>query len=201
VKLAVYLEPLINRLLAMDVAAQQGLSKFDGKVIAIELLNTAAVLYITLVPAGITLSARPERTADLHISGTPAQFASYLLAMKRGEAVPVGGLQISGDAVLAQVFQTSLKNLDLDWEEELSRWIGDTLAHQAGRGAHKAAGLIRHAGTTLKQDLSEYLRYETNILPDKEMITEFNASVDVLRDDVERLKMRIRRLQQAAGRE
>lgn len=197
--LAAYLEPVINRLLAMDSATLQPLAKFDDSVIAVELLNTTFVLYITLLPTGVRLAPLSDREPDVRIAGTPTQFIRYIVAMKRGDPAQAGGLQISGDAALAQAFQTALKNLELDWEEELSQWIGDSLAHQAGRAANKTAGMFRHAGKTLGMDISEYLRYETETLPDRETVAEFNASVDDLRNDVERLKARIRRLQAAGG--
>jgi ubiquinone biosynthesis protein UbiJ len=44
-------------------------------------------------------------------------------------------------------------------------------------------------------DISEYLRYEKNILPDKDEVEEYIAAVDVLRNDAERLQLRMARLQ------
>ena len=44
---------------------------------------------------------------------------------------------------------------------------------------------------TLELDVSEYLRYEKEILPDQLEIDEFTSLVDKLRNDVDRLKLRI----------
>jgi ubiquinone biosynthesis protein UbiJ len=88
-----------------------------------------------------------------------------------------------------------MRRLDLDWEEELSRWLGDSLARKLGNLGRRSARVARESVQTLAMDLSEYLRFEKQALPDRTEVDEFNADVDTLRNDVERLKARINRLQ------
>ncbi|MGA9470724.1 MAG: sterol-binding protein, partial [Candidatus Macondimonas sp.] len=51
---------------------------------------------------------------------------------------------------------------------------------------------------SLGQDASEYLRYETELLPDRSEVTAWVDEVDRLRDDVARLAARVERLQQSS---
>ena len=104
-------------------------------------------------------------------------------------------MEISGDANLAQRFQQILRNMEIDWEEHLSHWVGDTAAHKLGRVFKQSRELIKEVHQTVQMDISEYLRYEKNMLPDRDEVAEYIAAVDVLRNDAERLQLRIARLQ------
>jgi ubiquinone biosynthesis protein UbiJ len=50
-------------------------------------------------------------------------------------------------------------------------------------------------------NLSEYLRFEIELLPDRLLVNEFNNGVDAVRDDTERLQQRIARLDKKLRRE
>jgi len=196
-----HMEQVVNRLLALDQETMIAMSKYAGSVIAVDLMNTRMSAYILITSNGINLSGQIETEPDVRICGTPLQLIKYLVAMNQEDPAQAGALQISGNVALAQAVQTILKNIDLDWEEELSRWVGDTLAHKAGNTVNKTASFLKRTNQTVKMDVSEYLRYETEILPDKSVMDEFNSSVDTLRDDVEHLKLRIQRIQQSFRRE
>jgi ubiquinone biosynthesis protein UbiJ len=43
--------------------------------------------------------------------------------------------------------------------------------------------------------MSEYLRFEINMLPDDLLVEEFNKEVDMLRDDVDRFEQRLNKLE------
>jgi len=190
------LEVLVNRLLSMDEEGRAALRGLAGNTVAVVLDDTRYRLSLRITADGMVVDEGPAPDAEVTIRGTPAAFLGFL----RGEkAASAGRIDISGDVALAQEFQAVLKNLELDWEESLSSLIGDTLARKAGNLIRGTARFITQTRHTLEADISEYLRYETEVLPDRAEIDEFNSAVDTLRNDVERLKIRITRLQQARG--
>jgi ubiquinone biosynthesis protein UbiJ len=191
------LEVLVNRLLSMDEEGRAALCGLAGSTMSVVLDDTRYRLFLRITDEGLELHDDPEPEADVTIRGTPAAFLGFV----RGEKAAAGGsIDISGDVALAQEFQAVLKNLELDWEESLSGLIGDTLARKAGNLIRGTARFMAQTRRTLEADISEYLRYETEVLPDRAEIDEFNSAVDTLRNDVERLKIRIARLQQVRGR-
>ncbi|OGT84016.1 MAG: hypothetical protein A3G96_03140 [Gammaproteobacteria bacterium RIFCSPLOWO2_12_FULL_52_10] len=107
-------------------------------------------------------------------------------------------MEVSGDVGLAQRFQKIVKDLDLDWEEHLSHWFGDTLAHKLGNAVRGSVQFAKATKRTLELDVSEYLRYEKEVLPEISEVNDYITAIDVLRDDVERLKLRIDKLARAA---
>lgn len=186
------LEVLVNRVLAMDTEGRAALNDLAGGTLAVILDGTGYRLSLRITVDGMVVDEGPAPDADVTIKGTPTAFLGFL----RGEkAATAGSIDISGDVALAQEFQTILKNLDLDWEEPLSVWVGDTLARKAGNLLRGTARFLAQTRRTLEADISEYLRYETEVLPDRTEIDDFNNAVDSLRDDAERLKVRIDRLQ------
>jgi len=94
-----------------------------------------------------------------------------------------------------QAFKAILDEMDIDWEEQLSRLTGDTIAHQLGNTARRAAGVLRHGRRTLERDLGEYLQEELRVLPTRIETENFSADVSRLGMDTDRLAARIRRLQ------
>lgn len=192
-----HIENTINRLLALDEESLTALTKYSGRVVAIDLSNTRTTVYMQIIPAGISLSANTATKADVTIRGTPVQLLLYMNAMQQSEPVQSGNIEITGNIALAQKIQSVMKNLQIDWEEEMSHWVGDTVAHKLGNSVRRTAAWIHQVDNTTRMNISEYLRYETQVLPDRTEIDEFNTAVDTLRNDMERLKIRIQRLQQA----
>ena len=90
-------------------------------------------------------------------------------------------------------------DVDIDWEEHLSRLVGDVVAHEVGGAARAARAFGRRAGRTAEQNLREYLQEEARLLPTRYELKELLDAVDVLRDDVERLAARVERLRRRAG--
>ena len=90
-----------------------------------------------------------------------------------------------------------LDELDIDWEEQLSRLTGDVVAHQLGNLARRGRHVLRHGLNTLEQDIGEYLQEELRVLPTRIETENFSSDVTRISMDVERLAARVKRLQAA----
>ncbi|MCB1903235.1 MAG: sterol-binding protein, partial [Gammaproteobacteria bacterium] len=88
-----------------------------------------------------------------------------------------------------------LAAMDIDWEEQLSHFTGDLLAHKTGNLLRTVRNWGTSSSTSLKLDLKEYLQEELRLLPGRLEVETFLGNVDVLRDDVERLQARLIQLQ------
>jgi ubiquinone biosynthesis accessory factor UbiJ len=92
--------------------------------------------------------------------------------------------------------QRLLAAVDIDWEEQAARLIGDVAAHELGRLLRAADAWGRQAADILGRDLAEYLQEEGRVLAPAaaRRARRLPAAVDVLRDDVDRLTQRVARL-------
>lgn len=196
-------ETALNGALQLDPDSYARLSRFEGKVIALELQGTGLVLTLLSGRHGIQVMTMASEAADTVISGTPLA----LLELGIGDARRVlfaGEVTIRGDVETGQAFKRLLDNLDIDWEEPLSRLTGDIIAHRAGELLRGLQQWGRQARDRLGYNLAEYLQQESRQLATREAVAGFSREVDELRDDCERLQARLSRLQQqltgAAGR-
>ena len=193
------LERLLNKILALDEETLEALAGLDGKVIGLEFSQTRLRFFLLPGTWGVRIQTDLEARPDVWIKGTPANFLKLLRAARAEAPGLPADLQIMGDIALAQRFQAILRALDIDLEGPLARLAGDTLAVQISRLASGAGRYFRDSGRSLALNLSEYLRFEIQLLPDDLQVREFCDAVDTLRQDADRLEQRLARLEQRAG--
>lgn len=192
------LEDAGNRLLRLDPATLARLGGLHGKVIRFEFSDVRRVMFVLPSEAGIQLRAEHDAEPHLSLTGPLAAFAR--LAWRRDAArLDSGELSLRGDVALAQDVQRLLAAIDIDWEEQAARLIGDVGAHELGRWARAANAWRRRAFEILSRDLAEYLQEEGRHLPRRDELEEFLGAVDVLRSDVDRLAQRILNLKARGG--
>ena len=189
------IQELLNAVLRQDERALASVSELAGKSIAIQVIGAAFTIFVKFEKEGIALSREHATKPHVTIRARPLILIGLLLDRDGKAAGITPDMEISGDTNLAQRFQEILRNVEIDWEEHLSHWIGDIAAHQVGRLFKTTRSYLRETRATFGMNISEYLRYEKDILPVREDITAFVSAVDVLRDDVERLQQRFDRLQ------
>jgi ubiquinone biosynthesis protein UbiJ len=189
-------EGLANRLLALDPEAAQRLESLRGKTVAIEVSGLDLTLYVLLGREVLVLGSLQD-PPDLTLRGAPLALAR----MARGEIGFGGDVEVRGDIQLAGRLQTILELMDLDWEEQAARLVGDIPAHQAGNLVRGASEFLRRTAETLGLDLEDYLKEELRLLPQRFEVEELAGAIDQLRDDEERLAARIRRLERRRGAE
>ena len=184
-------EKMVNKVLSLDEETVALLATLTGNVIEIDVLDTEFRMFILPSGKGITLETDYEGKADVAIKGTP----SALLGMISAEKIGAGDVEINGNVELAKKFQSILRDVEIDWEEYLSQFVGDIAAHKIGNFLRRVSRFAKESGKTIGMDISEYLRYEKEALLDKSEVDEFNQAVDNIRDDVERLQKRLERLE------
>ena len=96
---------------------------------------------------------------------------------------------------VAQAFERLLKQIDIDWEEMLSRYTGDAIAYQVGNLVRGLKNWGQQSTNAFADDLRDYLQIEAQYLPLPDEVEAFNNAVDDLRAAAERLEMRVQRLQ------
>jgi len=186
----------LNAYLALDPDTREKLAPLTGKVIAIELRGLSIRFYFRVTDTGLHVEPHYEGEIDTTLRGTPLDLLAAGITKNEGNTTLTGDLEISGDVEIGHQFQQFLQNIDIDWEEHLSRLVGDVAAHQAGNVTRSYIQWQRSSRKNLEQDIGEYLQEEGRYLPHPHEIDSFLSAVTVLRNDAERLELRIQRLQQ-----
>ena len=183
-----------NRVLRLDPATLAGLGALHGRVVCLTFTDLATSVYLQPSESGLRVLSAYEGVADVTLRGRLPAFARLSLGAQPGLFFS-GELAISGDVELGHRFQRVLEGLDIDWEEQLSRVVGDVAAHAIGNVVRDARAWGRQAGSTFGQDVAEYFIHERRDLPARPAVESFLQAVDTLRADVDRLTQRIARLQ------
>jgi len=192
---AASLESALNHLLKLDADTPARLARLNGAVVGIELTGPNLCLFLLPGQHDVQVVDEYAGVPAVLVRGTPASF----LLLARGAAPEAAGIEMVGDPLVAQSLQQLVRRLHPDWEEELSRLVGDVAAHQLGRAARGLRDWLRQARDTLLTDTAEYLHEESRALPDAGHTGALLDDVDTLRSDVDRLEARIRRLETRLG--
>jgi len=183
-------EMFLNRFLQLDPEAINHLTPLSGKVIRVE-LNVLSHYWLFTSDA-IHLTKDYNGLIDLVVRGSFFDFIRLGFMKRESTAIPI---QVSGDMEFAKQFQDLFANLEIDWEEQLSRVVGDTIAYPLARFLKSMHHWARHSTESMAQNITDYLQAEIGCLVAEEEIQIFCSDVDDLRDQVARLQARIERLQ------
>jgi ubiquinone biosynthesis protein UbiJ len=187
------IENLLNRNLPRSPRARELCQSLNGRRVRVEARGLGWVLTIDCLPTSLRLTrdAPPDPAADAEISGSLLSLAA-LAGAHPEEVIRRGDVTIRGDAETAQKFRELAMLLRPDVEEELSRLIGDTPAHQALRLVRAVTGFGRRAASTSVRNMAEYLAHERRDLVSKPEAEDFYRGVERLREDLDRLEARTR---------
>lgn len=187
------LEPVLNKVLALDPATASRLPSLAGRPLRVVLLSSSAAamnLTLTLKVENDQLRfASAEDAAAITLSGSLQDFAQA--ALNRGE-LAAGTLQVQGDVGAAQRWQTFFADLQPDWEEELSKYLGDIIGPQLAAILRSLSSWLKAALIQLQETGVEYLQEEARLLVAPAELQAFMTDVDRLRDDAERLLQKAR---------
>jgi len=185
---------VLNRNIAETTPARELATQLDGKTVAIRVRDTALAMYFVFDQDIVTLATEFDADPDVVITGSLVTLAR-MAGGAGAQAIRDGDIDLTGDAATAQRFQTLLDHAKPDVEEELSRVIGDVAAHQLAEFARGVGNWVRGARSTMGDNIREYLQEERRDLPTRYEVEQFSQRVGELRDDVERIAARLKRLE------
>lgn len=199
------IELAMNQLLKLDDDSQHRLKKLSGKSLQVTIKELPWPLLFSFseqidVRAVITADHESEPTPEpvdclieLNLETLPKLKDSSQLT----QLIQQKQLNLIGDIYVAQTFSALLKDLDVDWEEQLSRFTGDIVAHQTFTSMRT---LFDTAKTQIEKsavELGEHLTQSDSIAVKPSEMIEFSRGVSDLRSTTERLSARIALLEQA----
>jgi len=194
------LEQSLNHYIAMDPEGAERLAPLQGRIICLEFIGFGWRLIV--IPGIDRLQIFNDYAAepDCTLRGTPIGFARMALAEHREDELFSGAVSVEGNTEIAHAFGDVIQGLEVDWEEQLSRLLGDPIAHQIGARLRSTARWGKQSAQHLTRDLNEYLQEEARLLPTVYEVQAFLDAVDTLRDDTERMAARVERLMRRVHR-
>ncbi len=190
------LELGLNRVLALDSTALPRLARLQGRVIAVEALAPKMVLFILADGEGLRLAGHWEGAIHCRLRAPAASLMRLALSADKSAVLHSREVELLGDSTALLELAAVLQDLELDWEYELSRWLGPVAAQLLGSHLRSRADWAGQAAGSLRGNLADYLSEESRTLVGRREAEARFAELDRLKLDLDRLDARIERLLQ-----
>lgn len=184
----------INRVLRLDPTALPRLARLSGRVIEIDCTAPAWRLFVLADDEGLRLATEWGSEPDCRLRA-PASSLTHLAFSRNKTAVLHGpDVEIDGDSALLMQLAEVLQDLELDWEYEVSRWLGPVASQILGSSLRKPLAWARQSGSSLRLSLADYLAEESRTLVGNNEAQARFDELDRLKLALDRLEARVERL-------
>lgn len=181
----------LNAALAQDPETKTKLTQFESRCIAIKIKDFNQTIVMSVKQQQLYLTTSSEQPIDLTITGDALTLAKL---GSDPESLFSADIDINGDVQFAKQLRDLLEGFDFDWEAQLARITGDTLAYPIAHGIRQSSSWAKKNTVSMQETIAEYLREESRLLLDKSEVKSYLQDIDILRADFDRLEARIKRL-------
>lgn len=178
----------LNHLLRQNPWAAELLQPFAGRTLRLHL--AALAVDLTIVDGGEFVPAPERAEPEATLCLSPGA-ALRVLLQRRIDPVD---LEASGDEAFARAVGEVLAALEWEFEEDLSRLVGDIPAHGLVGLGRRVLGTGRRQLDSVAGMLVEYWQEEQPLLAHQRDLDRYAQDVDRLRLDTERLARRLRKI-------
>ena len=184
----------VNRVLRLDGTAMARLRPLTGKVIAVQGTSPSLQLFILPSDEGLLLAAQWAAEADCTLRAPASSLLRLVLSKDKSAILHSPEVELEGDSAALMELAAVLQDLELDWEYELSHWIGPVATALIGGHLRSRANWYQHGFASLNQNLAEYLIEEARTLVGEHEAQARFDELDQLKLDLDRLEARFERL-------
>ena len=189
------LETALNKFLALDRNSSNFLAPLAGKIIAVNISTFNETIYLCPTNNSIQLLDYSPNQPHTQLSGSVFALGLMGLSSKPMRSIFSGEVKIEGDMNTGRKFQELFAKLDINLEQQLARFTGDTIAHNISQFFRAGQNWSKESIETFRLNASEFLQEETRDLPAGPEVDIFYRQIDELRTDFDRLQSRIERLE------
>ncbi|MDA7084835.1 SCP2 sterol-binding domain-containing protein [Pseudomonas sp. SA3-5] len=184
----------LNRVLALDSTALPRLARLSGRVIAVDCTAPALQLFILPSGEGLQLAGQWAGEADCRLRAPAASLLRLATSTDKTAVLHSPQVELDGDSAALLELAGILQDLELDWQYELSRWLGPLASQLLGSHIRSRANWTGKTLDSLRLNLADYLNEESRSLVGQREAEARFAELDRLKLDLDRLDARIERL-------
>lgn len=181
---------VLQHLISQNSWANAMLKPFAGKSVQVQIAALSTSLLV--LEDGSLAIADDTNIAD----ATVTMSLSLALRLLAKDDAAKRLITIEGDTHLAAELAKVFANMRWDYEDDLSKLVGDIPANKLGVFSRDAVQSVKETSINLAEMLSEYWQEESLMIAKKRHVEAFISEVDTLRADVDRLDKRLAKLAQ-----
>jgi len=188
------LEIAVNKALTLDPASVNALTALQGHVFLFSCLKPKLTIYLIAQDNGMRLCGIYPHQADTSITGTAEDFLQLVTTDNPTNALINGSIELHGDSDALIALQKIANHIDLDWESLFTDKLGDVAGHQLANGIRAASTFFKQSADNVRDQIKDYIQYESDILPASHEAQQLYNDVDKLSLRLDRLEARIKQL-------
>lgn len=184
------LETLINQFLKYNLHGSHALKLLPEKTLTVKLAELSFPLSFTVSDEKVHVTSSDEHN-DCCIITSVSTLIELNAEQQLTDLIKNDKLDIQGDLKIAQRFAHVAESLDIDWQSELAKRIGDIPTYKLGQLGKKLLKKLSFATKQIKADASEWLVHEKRLLVTEAEMSYFNLDVIQVEQKVAALSQRI----------
>jgi len=189
--LSAALEKIINQALSSNLNSQvnKQLQTLEGKQFTLILDELGFPLSFTVAAQQIVVTNLSD--SDCKIITSVKTLQQLKASQQLTELIKKNQLDIQGDLKIAQQFLAILEHIEIDWQSELAKHIGDVPTYKLGRLAQFLRQKINFTREQIHADVSEWLVHEKKLTVTKAQLDDFKQQVEQVNQQSEQLLSRL----------
>jgi ubiquinone biosynthesis protein UbiJ len=188
--LSAVIETLINQFLKYNLSGTQALKPLSEKTLTVKLAELPFALSFSVSDEKIHVTTNDEHS-DCCIITSIKTLVELKKEQQLTDLIKNDKLDIQGDLKVAQHFANIAETLDIDWQSELAKRIGDIPTYKLGKIGAKLLKKLNFATTQIQADASEWLVHEKRLLVTAAEIVSFSLDVERAEQKASALSQRI----------
>lgn len=195
---AQFIETVLQSALKLDAYQGNQLYALAPAVLKLHFNPIPFAVYVLITEDAISVQSHLQGDPDTDISANLSDWSGLNSLFEDLDPSTLNtnnfkNFTLSGQVELGEKFLHALQGLELDWEEKLSHYTGDLVAHQFGYRFRQWQGYKKSTGRQFLQMFEEYLKHEIRVGPSQ---TEFNHWKTQVDDTSNRAEELLQRAQQ-----
>ena len=190
------LELIINKALSLNNKSLS-FTAVAQKTLTLELAELPFSLCFTVdnasSPIGVIVRSNAE-CSDCTIKTSISTLKKLKAKQSLTQLIKQDELDVSGDIKIAQQFANIAQSLEIDWQTELAKHLGDVPTHKLLQFGNKITKSLAATGKQLEADIGEYLVHEKRLVVTSSQINAFNQQTKDVANEVDVLSVRIDKL-------
>jgi len=181
-----FIDPKINKLLTFDDQAHTKLVKLEGKSLSVCLTDLSLNIKLQVLDNKVLLSSNTEGY-DCLVTTSSQYLRSLSDASQLTKLIKQDSLELDGDLAIAQGFSELLMNNNIDWQQLLSSYFGDAIAHKMVTAIQALVSNIKIKTKDMDYTLSTAITEELKLSPHYNEVSLFIDQVDALSAKTDKL--------------
>ena len=180
------LEPATNKVLQYDPQAKMKLAKLEGNSFAVSLTDLSIQVVLSVTSGEIRFSSHIE-TPSCYIKTSSNYLKQLSDASQLTKLIKQDQLILEGDLNIAQSFSSLFLDNDINWQQMLSRYVGDGMAYRIHHGLLQLQKIVQQKLADFDLTVQSALVDEIKVTPSIYEVEEYINQVDDIHARTEQL--------------